>query len=82
MTALYWVVLAMMLRLSPSDDPIVRHGALAVAIATVVTDENPVFAGDDSRERTSALIVAVAFRESSLNASITGDGRSTTAARP
>lgn len=74
MMSLYWVVLAMMLRLSPSDDPIARHGALAVAITTVASEESPLFAGDESRERTAALLVAVAFRESSLNASITGDG--------
>ncbi len=77
MTALYWVVLAMMLRLSPSETPIARHGALAVAVATVAEEDGPLFTGDATLERTAALLVAVAFRESSLNASIVGDaGRS------
>lgn len=74
MSALYWVVLAMMVHLSPTDDPIVRHGELATAIAIVTSEEAPLFAGDVTRERTAALLVAVAFRESSLTASILGDG--------
>lgn len=74
MVHLYWVVLAMMLRLSPSETPIARHGALAVAISTVATEEGALFANDVDLERTVALLVAVAFRESSLTASILGDG--------
>ncbi len=74
MTSLYWVVLAMMLRLSPAEHPIGRHGALAVAISTVVTEEGALFSSDETLERTSALLVAIAFRESSLTANILGDG--------
>jgi len=74
MTALYWIVLSMMLRLSPTETPIVRHGALATAITIVSLEEGPLFANDPDLERTVALLVAVAFRESSLTASVTGDG--------
>lgn len=74
MTALYWVVLGMMLRLSPSEQPVFRHGALATAIATVSVEEGALFANDESLERTASLLVAIAFRESSLNASMLGDG--------
>ena len=74
MMTLYWTVLAMMLRLSPSDQPMARHGALATAITIVVVEEGPLFANDADLERTAALLVAVAFRESSLTASILGDG--------
>lgn len=72
--ALYWIVLAMMLRLSPSEHPMLRHGTLATAITLVALEEPPLFASDASRERTAALLVAIAFRESSLTPSITGDG--------
>jgi len=74
MSTLYVIVLAMMLRLSPSSDPIVRHGALASAIAIVVVEDGAIFADDASGERSAALLVAVAFRESSLTPRITGDG--------
>lgn len=74
MMALYWIVLAMMLRLSPSDHPIVRHGTLATAIAIVVNEEPPLFVDDDTREKSAALVVAVAFRESSLRVDAIGDG--------
>jgi len=74
MTALYWIVLSMMLRLSPTETPIVRHGALATAITIVSLEEGALFANDPDLERTAALLVAVAFRESSLTASIVGDG--------
>lgn len=74
---LYWLVLSMMVSLSPTEDPIVRHGRLATAIATVASEEAPLFqdtAKHTGRERTAALLVAVAFRESSLNADAVGDG--------
>jgi len=74
MTALYWIVLSMMLRLSPTETPIARHGALATAITIVSLEDGPLFANDPDLERTAALLVAVAFRESSLTTSITGDG--------
>ncbi len=72
--SLYGTVLAMMLKLAPSDDPIARHGALATAISVVATEEGALFANDPKLERTVSLLVAVAFRESSLTANIVGDG--------
>jgi hypothetical protein len=74
---LYWLVLSMMVSLSPTEDPIARHGRLATAIATVATEETPLFQDTEKhtgRERTAALLVAVAFRESSLNHDAIGDG--------
>jgi len=64
----------MMLRLSPTEQPVARHGALATAITTVAIEDGALFADDLDLERTAALLVAVAFRESSLTASILGDG--------
>lgn len=61
MLILYFVLACMGL-LAPGRD----HLANAQAITTVVLDERPLFKDDDSRIRTAALVVAVAFRESSL----------------
>ena len=72
--ALYWIVLTMMTSLVPAQDPMVRHGALATAIVTVAFEEPPLFKNDESRVRTTALLVAIAFRESSLQTNIVGDG--------
>jgi hypothetical protein len=63
-------VLAAMTQLAPGRD----HAALADAIARVVDREPPLFANDDDRRRTAALLVAVAFRESTLHADAVGDG--------
>lgn len=71
---IYLTILAMMLRLSPSDHPELRHGRLATAISEVIASEPPLYADDDSRERTAALIVAISFRESSLRHDAIGDG--------
>jgi hypothetical protein len=50
--------------------------ALAAAIVRAA-DEAPLFAGEDGARRTAALLVAVAFRESSLKLDAVGDhGRS------
>lgn len=46
---------------------------LADAIATVAHESPPLFRGDDSRERTVALMMAVAYRESGLRTSAIGD---------
>jgi hypothetical protein len=62
-------VLAMMAMVAPGRD----HGRLGSAIAEVALSEPPLFAGDDDRRRTAALLVAVAFRESSLRADAIGD---------
>lgn len=66
-------VLAGMNLLAPGRD----HAELAGAVARVVEAEAPLFKGDDDRRRTAALVVAVAFRESSLRIDAVGDqGRS------
>lgn len=63
-----WVLAATAL-LAPARE----HDELAAAIATQVEAEPPLFKGDDDRRRTSALLVAIAFRESSLRAGAVGD---------
>lgn len=70
---IYALVLAMMAHLAPNRD----HTVLARAIADVVDEESPLFKGDTSKVKTSAYLVAVAFRESSLKNEAVGDhGRS------
>lgn len=77
MFALYLSILAMMLKLSPSEHPEERHGELAKAITLVVTSEGALFKDDTDLSKTSSLIVAIAFRESSFTLNVTGDsGRS------
>jgi hypothetical protein len=74
---LYWIVLWMMTSLVPAQDPVLRHGRLASAITTVALEEAPLFKNDEDRVRTVALLVAIAFRESSLQHDAVGDsGRS------
>ncbi|HSO33248.1 MAG TPA: hypothetical protein VLT33_12030 [Labilithrix sp.] len=65
---LAWVVAASTL-LAPNR----QHDQLAAAIATRAEAEAPLFKGDDDRRRTSAFLVAIAFRESSLQANAVGD---------
>ena len=65
---LAWVVAASAL-LAPAR----QHDPLAAAIAASAEAEAPLFKGDDDRLRTSALLVAIAFRESSLRADAVGD---------
>ena len=67
-TLFAWVVAASSL-LAPSR----QHDALAEAIATRAEAEAPLFKGDEDRRKTSALLVAIAFRESSLRADAVGD---------
>lgn len=72
MSALFtWVVAASSL-LAPLR-PATEYDALAEAIANRALAEAPLFKGDDDRHRTSALLVAIAFRESSLRANAVGD---------
>ena len=68
MSLLAWVVAASSL-LAPAG----QHEQLDSAIATLAESEAPLFKGDDDRRRTSALLVAIAFRESSLRATAVGD---------
>ncbi len=63
-----WVVAASTL-LAPAR----QHDELATAIANRVEADAPLFKGDDDRHRTAALLVAIAFRESSLRAAAVGD---------
>lgn len=53
--------------------PARHHDELATAIANRVEAEAPLFKGDEDRHRTAALLVAIAFRESSLRAAAVGD---------
>lgn len=69
MSALFTWVLAASSLLAPTR----QHDHLAQAITTRVEAEEPLFKGDDDRRRTSALLVAIAFRESSLRADAVGD---------
>ena len=69
---LEWVLAAMTL-LAPGRD----HSELAFAVYDVVEEERPLFADDEDKTRTAALVVAVAYREGSLQPRIVGDhGRS------
>jgi hypothetical protein len=55
--------------------PMREHRRLSEAIANGVEAAPPLFKGDDDKHRTSALLVAIAFRESSLRADAVGDHR-------
>ncbi len=56
-------VLTAMASLAPGRE----HIENATAIASVVLSEPPLFKGDEDRRRTAALIVAIGYRESSLD---------------
>lgn len=62
-------VLAAMLFLAPGRD----HTAIAAAVERVVDEDGPVFGGPDGALRTRALVVAIAFRESSFRLDAVGD---------
>lgn len=66
MTILFFI-LAAMTSLAPGRN----HIENATAIATVVLEEPPLFRGDESRMRTAAWVVAIAFRESSFRNDVT-----------
>lgn len=67
-TLLSWVLAASSL-LAPGRS----HDRLAQAITARVEAEAPLFKNDEDRHKTSALLVAIAFRESSLRANAVGD---------
>lgn len=69
MPLLTWI-LAAMTALAPGRD----HAALGNAIATVLAEEAPLYTDDADRRRTAALVVAVAFRESTFRNDVVGDG--------
>ncbi len=56
-----------MTSLAPGRD----HAANGTAIAEVVLSEPPLFKRDDDRRKTAALVVAIAFRESSFRNDVT-----------
>lgn len=62
MSDLHSAILAWMTLLAPGRD----HSANAQAISSAVEDERPLFADDDLRTKTAALVVSMAFRESSF----------------
>lgn len=62
-------ILAAMLFLAPARD----HSRLAGAINRVVASESPLFRDDADKRRTTAYLVAIAFRESSLKPDAVGD---------
>jgi hypothetical protein len=67
-TLLTWVLAA-----SSTLAPGRAHDALAEAIVARVEAEAPLFSGDEDRKKTAGLLVAMAFRESSLRANAVGD---------
>ena len=71
--ALYILILSMCMALVPSPDPVRRHGRLATAISEVVSRRGSLFRRDEEGKKTAALLVAIAFRESTLMADAVGD---------
>lgn len=69
MSTLFAWVLAASSVLAPQR----THERLATAISSRAEAEAPLFKGDDDRKRTTALLVAMAFRESSLREDAVGD---------
>jgi len=72
MTPLGFFVGLAMGALAPTRDV----SEVAAVVERVVASERPLFAGDEDRVRTAALVIAVAFRESSFRPdalSATGD---------
>jgi hypothetical protein len=67
------ILLAWVMAASSLLAPARQHDQLAEAIATRSEAEAPLFKGDDDRRKTSSLLVAIAFRESSLRADAVGD---------
>lgn len=49
------------------------HTELAEGIVSVVESNPPLFAGDDSKEKTAAFMVAIAYRESTFDMKAVGD---------
>jgi hypothetical protein len=68
MSLFAWVVAASTL-LAPTR----QHESFAAAVTSRVQAEPPLFKGDQDRRRTAALLVAIAFRESSLRLAAVGD---------
>ena len=70
-------ILSLMLTLQPKAPWADTYESTAESIATVVESEAPLFAGDKGREMTAALLVSVAWFESTFKPTAIGDsGRS------
>lgn len=70
---LHVLVLALVLAL----DPHAEHLRFAEAVATVLEEEPALFRDDPTKAKTAALVVAIAFRESTFQLDAVGDkGRS------
>ncbi len=70
-------ILSLMLVLQPQAPWRATYEATAAAIAATVQREEPLFAGEQGRERTAALLVSLAWFESRFDAHALGDhGRS------
>jgi hypothetical protein len=70
-------ILVLMLALQPRAPWRDSYEETAKAIANVVTEEAPLFAGAEAKERTAALLVALAWAESRFDPKAVGDhGRS------
>lgn len=67
-TLTQWL-LAAALSLAPNRN----HEPLVMAIDKVVSSQKPLFVGDETRQRTAALVLAINFREGSLRPDIKGD---------
>jgi len=70
---MHWV-LALMLFLQPNAPWDVTYQDTARAIAQVVDEEAPLFDDDAGKDRTTVLLVAVAYRESRFDPRAVGDG--------
>jgi Transglycosylase SLT domain len=66
-------ILSLMLGLQPRAPWLASYEDTAKAIATVVTAEVPLFTGERGREKTAALMVALAWAESRFNPGAVGD---------
>jgi hypothetical protein len=69
MSAALPFVLAAMNSLVPHVD----HSELGGAIARRVDAERPLFAGDEDKRKTASVLIAIAYRESSLRLDAVGD---------
>lgn len=54
-------------------DPMRDHAVISEVIANVVQEELPLFRDDQDRQKTAALVLAVAWREGSLGLRVLGD---------
>lgn len=70
-------ILSLMIALQPAAPWRDTYEDTAKAIASVVNEEAPLFAGKDGREKSAALLVALAWAESRFDPKAVGDhGRS------